>query len=84
MHKEEFIKALKKLNINVTDKMLTQLDEYYRMIIDYNSHTNLTRITEEKEVYILDDLIKMCIELDRIKLKVANAKTGSFALTNMI
>ena len=31
-------------------------------------------IIEEKEVYTLDDLIKMCIELDRIKLKVENAK----------
>jgi len=29
---------------------------------------------EEKETYTLDDLIKMCIELDRIKLKVENAK----------
>lgn len=32
-------------------------------------------IIEEKEVYTLDDLIKMCIELDRIKLKVQTAKT---------
>ena len=31
-------------------------------------------IIEEKEVYTLDDLIKMCIELDRIKLKVETAK----------
>ena len=28
------------------------LDTYYKMIIEYNSHTNLTRITEEKEVYL--------------------------------
>ena len=32
-------------------------------------------IIEEKELYTLDDLIKMCIELDRIKLKVQTAKT---------
>lgn len=52
MHKEEFIKALKELNINITKKQLSDLDTYYKMLIDYNSHTNLTRITDEKEVYL--------------------------------
>ena len=52
MHKEEFIKALEKLNINITKKQLSNLDTYYKMLIDYNSHTNLTRITDEKEVYL--------------------------------
>ena len=32
-------------------------------------------IIEIKENYTLEDLIKMCIELDRIKLKVENTKT---------
>ena len=52
MHKEEFIKALAELNINITKKQLSDLDTYYKMLIDYNSHTNLTRITDEKEVYL--------------------------------
>lgn len=52
MNKEEFISALKNLNINITDKTLNDLDTYYKMLIDYNSHTNLTRITEENEVYL--------------------------------
>lgn len=52
MNKEEFIVALKDLNINITDKMLNRLDAYYKMLIDYNKHTNLTRITEENEVYL--------------------------------
>ena len=52
MHKEEFIKALEELNINVTKKQLSNLDTYYKLLIDYNSHTNLTRITDEKEVYL--------------------------------
>ena len=52
MNKEEFIFALKELNINLTDKQLSDLDTYYKMLIDYNSHTNLTRITEENEVYL--------------------------------
>lgn len=52
MNKEEFISALKNLNINITDKALNDLDTYYKMLIEYNSHTNLTRITEENEVYL--------------------------------
>lgn len=52
MNKEEFIRALKDLNINITNKQLSDLDTYYKMLIDYNSHTNLTRITEENEVYL--------------------------------
>lgn len=52
MNKEEFIIALKDLNISITDKILNDLDIYYNMLIDYNSHTNLTRITDEKEVYL--------------------------------
>ena len=52
MHKEEFINALNDLGININDEQLQMLDTYYKMIIEYNSHTNLTRITEEKEVYL--------------------------------
>ncbi len=52
MNKKEFIEALKELNIILTDKQLDDLDTYYKMLIEYNSHTNLTRITEENEVYL--------------------------------
>ena len=52
MNKEEFVKALECLNINLTEKQLNDLDTYYKMLIEYNTHTNLTRITEEKEVYL--------------------------------
>ena len=52
MNKDEFINALKELNIDITNDMLEMLDVYYKMLIEYNSHTNLTRIIEEKEVYL--------------------------------
>ena len=52
MNKTEFISALKELNIEITNDMLEKLDIYYKMLIEYNSHTNLTRITEENEVYL--------------------------------
>ena len=52
MHKQEFIENLKLLGININEEKLKMLDTYYNMIIEYNSHTNLTRITEEQEVYL--------------------------------
>jgi len=52
MHKDEFIKEVEKLGINITNEMLEKLDRYYKMLIEYNAHTNLTRITDEKDVYL--------------------------------
>ena len=52
MNKEEFIKELEKLGINISNNQLEKLNAYYKMLIDYNTHTNLTRITEEKDVYL--------------------------------
>ena len=52
MNKEEFINALKELDIDLNDKILNDLEIYYEMLVDYNKHTNLTRITEKNDVYL--------------------------------
>lgn len=52
MNKEDFIKELSKLNINITSKQMEELNIYYNMLIEYNSHTNLTRIVDEEDVYL--------------------------------
>ena len=52
MNKEEFVKEVEKLGISIDDKILEHLNTYYEMLIDYNSHTNLTRITDEEDVYL--------------------------------
>ena len=52
MDKIEFIEALKNLNIQLTDKQLEQLNQYYRLLVEWNKVMNLTGITEEKEVYL--------------------------------
>lgn len=43
--------VFKYLNIKISDYQLNQLDLYYQFLISYNSITNLTRITDEIEVY---------------------------------
>jgi len=52
MNKEEFISELKKINIDITEKQLKDLEKYYQILVEENKKYNLTTITEEKEVYL--------------------------------
>ena len=52
MNKEEFIKYLEELNIYPTEEQLIKLDKFYHLLISWNEKINLTRITEEKDVYL--------------------------------
>ena len=52
MSKEEFLEELEKLNINPTSQQLEQLNQYYKLLVEWNKKTNLTRIIEEKDVYL--------------------------------
>lgn len=52
MNKEEFINEVNKLGINLTEDQLNKLDTYAKFLVEYNSHTNLTAITEEDQIYL--------------------------------
>lgn len=52
MTKEEFKTALKELNIEITEQQLESLDQFYHLLLEWNEKINLTRITEEQEVYL--------------------------------
>lgn len=52
MNKEEFIKEVSKLGINLTEKQLSQLDTYCNYLLEVNQHTNLTAIKEKDQVYL--------------------------------
>lgn len=52
MNKEEFLKELQKLNITYDNKMLNQLEVYKEFLKEYNTHTNLTAIKEDNEIYL--------------------------------
>ena len=71
MNKEEFVKECKKININITNKQLIKLEKFYHLMIEQNKKINLTRITEEKEVYLkhfYDSLtLNKVIDLKNIK-----------------
>lgn len=52
MNKEIFMKELKKLNIELKETTLAMLNEYYSILKEENQKYNLTRITEEDDVYL--------------------------------
>lgn len=52
MNQDRFILELKKLNINITELQLKQLERYYELLVEYNKVMNLTGITIKEEVYL--------------------------------
>lgn len=71
MNKELFIEELNKLGINITEEQLNKLNKFYKLLIEWNEKINLTRITEENEVYLkhfYDSLtIKKVIDLNEVE-----------------
>lgn len=52
MNLEEFKRELDQLKIQYTEKQLIQLEQYYQLLIDWNTRMNLTAITEKEQVYL--------------------------------
>ena len=52
MNKEEFIKEVKKLGITINEDNLNKLEIYKEFLKEYNSHTNLTAIKNEEDIYL--------------------------------
>ena len=52
MTEQEFINNLTDLNITPTPNALGKLKTYCTFLQDYNKHTNLTAITETKDIYL--------------------------------
>lgn len=48
----EFIEELRKINIEINEEQLNQLNIYYELLIEYNKVMNLTGITEKEQVYL--------------------------------
>jgi len=71
MTKEIFIEELKKLNIKIKEEQLEKLEKFYNLLIEWNEKINLTRITEQEEVYLkhfYDSLtITKVIELNKVE-----------------
>jgi len=47
-----FIEELKKINIDINELQLQQLNRYYELLVEWNEKINLTAIIEKKDVYL--------------------------------
>ena len=80
MNKEEFIKYLEELNIYPTVDQLNKLDKFYHLLISWNENINLTRIVEEKDVYLKHfyDSLTITKEIDLSKVNtLCDVGTGA-------
>lgn len=65
MNKEEFIKELKKINIDISNNQLEQLDKFKELLKEYNQKFNLTTIIKDNDIYLkhfYDSLYLMTIK----------------------
>ena len=80
MNKEEFIKYLEELNIYPTVDQLNKLDKFYHLLISWNEKINLTRIVDEKDVYLKHfyDSLTITKEIDLSKVNtLCDVGTGA-------
>ncbi len=52
MNTQMFNQELQKIGIEVTDDQLNKLELYYKLLIEWNSKINLTRIISKEDVYL--------------------------------
>ncbi len=52
MTKDEFILEVSKLGIELTNEQIEKLEIYKEFLKEYNKHTNLTAIKEDKDIYL--------------------------------
>ena len=52
MNPEQFVQELSKRNFKLNEKQINQFNQYFTSLIAANQKVNLTRITEEDDVYL--------------------------------
>ena len=80
MNKDEFIIAVKELGIAIDEEKLLKLDKFYHLLIEWNEKINLTRITEEEDVYLKHfyDSLTIAKEIDlKTKTTLCDVGTGA-------
>ena len=64
------VDGIKKIGIEYTDKKIEDLLKYLSMLIEYNSHTNLTALRDEKSIiekHFLDSLLLQSLITNNMK-----------------
>lgn len=70
MTKEEFYESLKNIGINLSHQQELMFEEYYKLLVEYNEHTNITAITDSEDVYLKhfydSALLSKCVDFNNI------------------
>lgn len=77
--REFLLEGIKKLNIEYTDKKVDNLIKYLELLTEYNSHTNLTALRDEKSIiekHFLDSLLLQNL-IKRESKKAIDIGTGA-------
>ncbi len=61
MNKEEFIRECEKLNVVLTEKNVSDLYTYSKLLIEWNEKFNLTSIKEEKSIFLKHFFDSLCL-----------------------
>lgn len=80
MNREEFIKSVKELGIDLNEEMINKLDRFYHLLIEWNAKINLTTIVKEEDVYLKHfyDSLTLFKEVDLTKdLYLCDVGTGA-------
>ena len=80
MNDQEFIIALKELNIEINETQQKQLKTYADFLTEYNQHTNLTRIVDISQIYLKHfyDSLTLVKEIDFNKINnILDIGTGA-------
>lgn len=82
MNPEEFVLELSKHNFELTDKQKQQFKLYFKFLIEVNEQVNLTRITQEDEVYLkhfYDSITPLIVFKDVFKEDITLCDVGAGA-----
>lgn len=79
MHREEFIKEVELLGINLNDNILSNLEKYYEILKEENTKYNLTRIIEKEDVYLKHfyDSLTICKIIDINNKNICDLGSGA-------
>lgn len=79
MNEIEFIDELKKINIYINEDQLSKLETFYSYLIEYNLKTNITSITDKKDVYLKHfyDSLTLTKAIDLNNISVCDVGTGA-------
>ena len=80
MNKEEFIQELNKININVSEEQMNNLETFSSLLKEYNKKFNLTSITNNNDIYLkhfYDSIFLMSIEEFKNKSTLLDIGSGA-------